>query len=631
MSLNWLRRWQLAYAHDLLLVPVAWLGAYWLRFNLEQFSDTYFDTALQLLPIVWISQGFSFWLFGLYRGIWRFASIPDFIRIVKAVVAGVGITAVSIFIFNRLDGVPRSVFVLYPGLMVLLLGAPRLFYRWLKDRNLYVASGKQRVMIIGAGRAGEMLVRDMQQGTNTDYLPVAFVDDDPQKIGRELRGIPIFGASDSIPEIARDQSIDFILIALPTANSTQIRRIVEKCELSELPFRSLPRLHDLVTGKVSLNELRNVTIDDLLGRDQVKLDWDSIHSNLGGKTVLVTGGGGSIGSELCRQIARLGPRRLIIFDHSEFNLFSIDMELRRSSVTIPLVCILGDIKDQLAVEKMFAEYRPEIVFHAAAYKHVPLLEEQARAAVRNNVLGTKIVSDNAVKNECREFVFISTDKAVNPTNVMGTTKRVAEIYCQNLDTISKTKFITVRFGNVLGSAGSVIPIFKEQIAKGGPVTVTHPEIERYFMTIPEAAQLILQAGSMAEGGEIFVLDMGEPVKISYLAEKMITLSGKQPGEDVKIVYTGLRPGEKMYEELFHEKENMAGTSHPKIMKAASRTVREEEIATVFSELQVACDTGNEVEIIRILAKLVPESSSGGNRSAENANIVPIKSKKEGKF
>ena len=613
---------RLALAHDLVMVPIAWLGAYWLRFNLDV-SPEIFSDALQTLPIVWITQGLAFWYFGLYRGIWRFASIPDFIRIAKAVFAGLALAAFSIFIVYRLEGVPRSVFILYPVLLGIFLGVPRLLYRWLKDRALYLDTG----LVVGAGRAGEMLVRDMQQATNSEYLPVAFVDDDKQKIGRELRGVPVIGGCEKISIIADSLNIDFILIALPAVNSGQMRRIVEICEKSGKPFRSLPRLQDLASGKVSLRELRDVTIEDLLGRDEVNLDWSAITNSIRNKAILVTGGGGSIGSELSRQIAGLGPSQLIVLDHSEFNLFEIDRELRQSFPSLSMDCILGDVKDSALVSKIFKQYQPEIVFHAAAYKHVPLLEKQARAAVRNNVLGTKILADNALAFECKEFVFISTDKAVNPTNLMGTTKRVAEIYCQALDKKGETRFITVRFGNVLGSAGSVIPTFREQIAQGGPVTVTHPEIERFFMTIPEASRLILQAGTMGEGGEIYVLDMGEPVKITYLAEKMITLSGKQPGEDIEIVYTGLRPGEKMYEELFHEKENMAGTQHPKIMKAVSRAEDAKRVETIFSSLKNACDSNNETEIVRLLLELVPESNMAKQSQPDNTKVVPIQSKK----
>jgi len=610
--------------HDLLMIPIAWLGAYWLRFNLEQFSGEFLDTALSTLPLVWIAQATAFWYFGLYRGIWRFASIPDFVRIAKAVVAGVALAAVGIFIINRLEGVPRSVFVLYPGLMVLLLGTPRLFYRWLRDRALYLDTSKKRVLVVGAGKAGEMLVRDMQQGESSGNKPVAFVDDDPNKIGREVRGVPVYGNCDGIPELVEKHDIDLILIALTTATSKQLRRIVEKCEATEVPFRSLPRLQDLVSGRVSLKELREVTIEDLLGRDPVQLDWETITKELSGKTVLVTGGGGSIGSELCRQILRLGPKRLVVLDNSEFNLFSIDLELRRANPSMPLVSVLGDVKDCVTIGRLFEQYHPDIVFHAAAYKHVPLLEEQSRSAVTNNALGTQIVADCAVKHGCGEFVLISTDKAVNPTNIMGATKRVAEIYCQSLSKESSTKFITVRFGNVLGSAGSVIPIFRSQISKGGPVTVTHPEIERYFMTIPEASQLILQAGGMGQGGEIYVLDMGEPVKISYLAEKMITLSGKQPGEDVEIVYTGLRPGEKMYEELFHESENLEKTSHPKILKAGSRQVERDDVNAAFVDLEKACNENNETEINRVLLRLVPEKENAVHEKEDN--VIPMRGK-----
>jgi FlaA1/EpsC-like NDP-sugar epimerase len=597
-----------AFVHDAAMIPVAWLGAYWLRFNLDGIPVEYWRQALAMLPLALAIQGGLFWHFGLYRGVWRFASVPDLVRIVQAVLAGVVVTAVAIFFLNRLQGAPRSVFVLDGILLVLLLGGPRFVYRWLKDRRLYGLEVKN-VLIVGAGQAGEMLVRDLLRDPQHVYRPVAFVDDDPAKQGKELHGVRVAGGCDAISGLTTDLDVQLILIALPSAKSRQMQRVVELCERTGLPFRVLPHMKDLVSGQVSIKELREVKIDDLLGREAVSLDWQAITRGVQGRTVLVTGGGGSIGSELCRQIARLKPAQLVIFEQSEFNLYSIELELRQHYPELPLTALLGDIADQPAVDRLFQNHHPDVIFHAAAYKHVPLLEHQLRAAVRNNDLGTRVLATAADHHGCATFVMISTDKAVNPANIMGMTKRVAEIYCQNLSDRSKTHFITVRFGNVLGSAGSVIPLFQKQIAEGGPVTVTHPEISRFFMTIPEAAQLILQAGAMGKGGEIFVLDMGEPVKIAYLAEQLILLSGKKPGEDIEIVYTGLRPGEKLYEELFHESEKLTGTGHPKILLSKSRSVDSDALQQAFDRLNTGCEAGDVAQLYTVLCELVPEHQS----------------------
>ncbi len=610
------------FVHDLAMIPVAWFGAYWLRFNLESFPETFWRQALLLLPVVMLVQGGMFWYFGLYRGVWRFASIPDLLRILKASVLGVLIVAVAIFLLTRLEGVPRSVFALDGILLVLLLGGPRLAYRWTKDRHLFKGDGK-RALIVGAGNSGEMLVRDMLRDTASPYRPAGFVDDNPRKIGTEIHGLPVAGACDEISEVVQRLGVDLIVIALPTATTKQLRHIIELCEATGLPFRTLPRLQDLVSGQASVKELRDVSIEDLLGREPVQLDWNSITRGLKGKAVMVTGGGGSIGAELCRQIALLKPSRLVVFERSEHNLFLIDLELRRDFPELKLVSELGDVCDTVAVERAFSSHRPDIVFHTAAYKHVPLLESQTRAAVVNNVFGTRNVARRAAQYGCATFVLISTDKAVNPTNVMGATKRVAEILCQHVQGSTKTRFVTVRFGNVLGSSGSVIPLFREQIARGGPVTVTHPAITRYFMTIPEACQLILQASVIAQGGEIFVLDMGEPIKISYLAEQLVRLSGKRVGEDIEIVYTGLRPGEKLHEELFHGEERFADTVHPKILLAHARPVDASIFQETITMLERTCDRHDESEIHDVMTRLVPELRAGNTGGAQTGNETQV--------
>lgn len=617
-----------AFLHDLLMVPAAWLGSYWLRFNMDGIPVEFWRQALIMLPVVILAQGSMFWYFGLYRGVWRFASMPDLARILKATLTGVAAAAAVIFILTRLQGVPRSVFVLDAILLVLLLGGPRFVYRWIKDRRLYGQEVKN-VLIVGAGQAGEMLVRDLLRDSLHAYRPVAFVDDDPAKLGKDVHGIRVAGACEDLAELAANLDAQLILIALPSANSRQMQRVVALCDATGQPFRVLPHMKDLVTGQVTLKELREIKIDDLLGRESVSLDWTAITRSVQGSTILVTGGGGSIGSELCRQVARLKPAHLVVYEQSEFNLYSIELELRQAFPNLKLTALLGDIVDPVAVEQMLRAHRPAVILHAAAYKHVPMLEHQLRAAVKNNVLGTRNLAAFAERYGCATFVMISTDKAVNPANIMGMTKRVAEIYCQNLSARSSTHFITVRFGNVLGSAGSVIPLFQKQIAAGGPVTVTHPEITRYFMTIPEAAQLILQAETMGKGGEIFVLDMGEPVKISYLAEQLIRLSGKKPGDDIEVTYIGLRPGEKLYEELFHESEKLAGTTHPKILLANSRSMDFSQLEQALDKLMSACAANDERQIYGLLVELVPEhqsclSTGAGSSSSHGGVVVPLK-------
>ena len=595
-----------AMIHDLLMIPVAWFAAYLLRFNLEPIPELYFDQGLAVLPVVIVIQGATFWYFGLYRGVWRFASIPDFMRIFKAIVVGVALIAISIFFLTRMQGVPRSVFPIYAVLLSLLLGGPRLLYRWLKERRLYSRPAR-KALVVGAGRAGEMLVRDILRDQGYGYQPVGFIDDAPRKLGMEVHGVRVLGTCEQIPEICARYDVDLLLIAIPSANSKEMRRIVDLCTDADVPLRTLPKYQDLVDGRSVVSELREIFIEDLLGREPVSLNWDRILAAVKDRAILVTGGGGSIGSELCRQIARLEPDALVIFDNGEYNLYSIERELRQTHPSLRLYVELGDICDEPAVRRLFDTHAPQLVFHAAAYKHVPMLESRAREAVRNNVLGTRTVALAAKNHHCDCFVQISTDKAVNPTNVMGASKRVAEMFCQMMGRKDvSTRFITVRFGNVLDSAGSVVPLFRKQIAAGGPVTVTHPEVKRYFMTIPEACQLILEAGAVGSGGEVFVLDMGEPIRIRYLAEQMIRLAGKTPEVDVEISYTGLRPGEKLFEELFHPDEPLVQTPHEKLLLARSRDVDWNRFEAGLKEIEKGCVEYDERKIRQVLDELLPE-------------------------
>lgn len=595
------------FVHDLLMVPIAWLVAYWLRFNLDVIPPDYLDQALVLLPVIWGSQAVLFWYFGLYRGIWRFASLQDLTRIVNAVIIGVTVGAAVSFILTRLEMVPRSVFVIHAALLVLLLGGPRFLYRSFKDRGSVGGSGK-RTLIVGAGRAGEQLARELLRDQNSTYVPAAFVDDDKGKWRKEIHGIPVVGKTTDLPNIVKQHDIELIVIALPSAGSRDRRKVIELCEQAAVPFRTLPPTEDLVNGRISLRDLRHVQIDDLLGREPVQLDWDAITRVHQGKPIMVTGGGGSIGSELCRQLARLNPSPLIVVEQNEHNLYCIELELRRDFPQMELRLVLGDVGDPVLTDECLAKHSPQIVFHAAAYKHVPMLEGQVRSAVRNNVLATRTLAQLAAKHGCRSFVLISSDKAVNPANIMGATKHLGEMYCQGLSHRSATRFITVRFGNVLGSAGSVIPLFQKQIATGGPVTVTDPTVTRYFMTIPEAAQLILQASSVGKGKEIFVLDMGEPINIKYLAEQLIILSGKRPETDIPIIYTGLRPGEKAHEELFHSGEELIQTPHPKLLLAKSRELDFAMVERKFERMAQACADYDEPALRKLLEEFVAEST-----------------------
>ncbi|EKE01878.1 MAG: hypothetical protein ACD_21C00030G0002 [uncultured bacterium] len=594
---------------DLLTIPISWYSAYWLRFNARSIPQDDFLQALYILPFLIGIQFFSFSFFGLYRGIWGFASLPDFIRILKSVLVGVVCSVIVLFFFHFQT--PRVVIPIYAWLLVSLLGGTRLLYRWYKQ--YYRAGFKEgkRVLVVGAGEAADLLIREVAKNVAINaYNIVAIVDDDLAKVGCELHGVRIVGVLDKIPDFIDQYDIELVIIAMPSAEAKTIRAVVDYCKDSKIEFRIVPRLSDLIVGNAAINTLREVSVEDLLGRDQVTLDWEAIAETIRGKNIFVTGGGGSIGSELCRQIAYLAPSLLVIVDNSEFNLYTIDKELREKFPTLHLVTCLIDIVDLVATQNVIKQYKPQIVFHAAAYKHVPLLEHQVRAAVRNNVLGTynlaKVASDNSVAT----FVLISSDKAVNPVNIMGATKRAAEIICQNFNGRASTHFITVRFGNVLGSAGSVIPLFREQLAAGKDLTVTHPEVTRYFMTISEATQLILQATVLGKDGEIFVLDMGESIKIRTLAEHMIHLSGKKPGEDVNIVYIGLRPGEKLYEELFYNCEELLPTAHVKIKQAKYQTLPWDEISSYVAHFDQMCGSYEEEgKFKELLLKIVPEYQS----------------------
>jgi len=606
--------------HDLLMTALAWWIAKLLRYALS--PDQVVSFQMLELPIVLLVQGLIFSWTGLYKGVWRFASLPDLWNILRAVVLGAVAIFLALFLYERGESVPRSVLLLYPAVLAVLLGLPRLAYRYWKDSRLsmFRPGNVQRVLIIGADRAGEALSRDLQHDRH--FTVVGFVDDQRGLRGARINGRPVLGDLEQLPELANEAAVQMLLIALPGASVTEMRRVVDLCDRTGLPYRTVPKLEDVVAGRAQFNEIKEVSIEDLLGRDAVELDWTAIRETMTGRRVLVSGGGGSIGSELCRQIARLGAYSLTVVEQSEYNLYRISQELRNDYPELVFEGVLADCGDVVAMQKVFAETRPQVIFHAAAYKHVPMLQGQLRAAFRNNVQATRTMATLADRFQVECFVLISTDKAVNPTSVMGACKRIAEIWCQNLNSHSDTHYITVRFGNVLDSAGSVVPLFRQQIQNGGPLTITHPEISRYFMTIPEACQLILQAASLGKGGELFALDMGEPVKIRDLAEQMIRLAGKKPGGDIAIVYTGLRAGEKLFEELFHPLENYSATTHAKIFLAQHREVSWELLQAQLDKAAEAVAVFDEEALRRCVSSLLP--SFRWSDTAQPANVVSIR-------
>ncbi|HBK46669.1 MAG TPA: polysaccharide biosynthesis protein [Xanthomonadaceae bacterium] len=608
--------------HDLLMVWLCWqllhAGRYSMLRNAPDLPFWDWRTG-----VVLVAQGLVFWRVGLYRGLWRFASVPDLWNIFKA--SFLGLVAILVALsFDRFEGVPLSVLVVYPFALAALLGTPRLLYRAWKDYQI-VHSGEtsQRVLILGAGRAAEALVRDMRR--TGAFYPVGFLDDAVHLHGARIQGLNVLGRLDEAVSIAKETAARLLVIAIPSLEASGMQRVVAICESTGLPFRTVPKLINVLEGRSLPGELREVAIEDLLNRKPVTPDWKLIRAWLTGKTVMVTGAGGSIGSEVCRQCARHGAQRIVLLEVDELALLTIDSDLRRLFPDMDVVRILGDCGDPAVVRYALDSAGPDAVFHAAAYKQVPLLEEQLREAVRNNILATENVARACHQAGIETFVFISTDKAVEPVNVLGATKRYAEMVCQSLDARNQaTRFLTVRFGNVLDSAGSVVPLFREQIRQGGPVTVTDPEVTRYFMTIPEACQLVIQAAASASHGAIYTLDMGEPVPIRLLAEQMIRLTGKQPGKDIAIVYTGLRPGEKLHETLFYADENYRPTAHPKILEADVRVFPQEQVLSLVARLRDAVNRYDIAAMEGILGSLMPDFSSARHKNdGRSDTVVPF--------
>ncbi len=549
-------------------------------------------------------------LFGIYQGIWRYTSLPDIQRIVFSVLCGAVCISMALYTFGLDQRFGYREYVLYPLFLIALMATSRMAFRSFKEWSLYGRGGEQGapVIILGAGDAAVSLVKELSR--SHEWRVVGFLDDDEKKRGRLLHGVRVLGPLEELGRFAQRLKLRHAIIAMPSVAYKTRRRVVEICKRARVSVMTVPTLHNVLAGKGSPARIRKVAVEDLMKRDTVTLDDAGLHSLLTGQVVMVTGAGGSIGSELCRQIAAFQPSMLVLFEMNEYAMYRMDEQLRELFPEIPVASVVGDIKNARRVNQVMHQYSPALVFHAAAYKHVPLMEEaNAWEAVRNNVLGTYVVARAAIDCGVKRFVFISTDKAVNPTNVMGATKRLAEMVCQGLqaEAGATTRFEMVRFGNVLGSAGSVIPKFQEQIDKGGPVTVTHPEMVRYFMSIPEAAQLVLQAGCMGLGGEIFVMDMGEPVKIVDLARDMIRLSELSENE-IRIVYTGLRPGEKLFEELLADDEHTRPTPHPKLRIAKAREVDQRWIVGLLEWLDQD-RIPNDSEVRRDLKRWVPEFQS----------------------
>ncbi|MDY2630709.1 MAG: nucleoside-diphosphate sugar epimerase/dehydratase [Clostridium sp.] len=592
---------------DAILINIAYVLAIYFRYEYGIFLQLVKD--YEKIAIVFIAiYLISFYFFKLYESIWNYASIDEFLLVIGACITGNVISTILTVAF-KID-FSYAVAILSGILVILFIVGFRVSFRiYSRFTNILDVktnvSNLKRTLIIGAGEAAILVIKEMKNNKNSKYNPIALIDDDKYKVGKSILGIKIEGTRKDIIKVCKEKEIETIIIAAPSMNEEDKKEILDKCKKTECKIQMVPSIYSVIDGKVSLNQIKDVEIEDLLGRKPIELEMQGISNYIKNKTVLVTGGGGSIGSELCRQISKFNPKRLIIFDIYENNAYDIQNELRYKYPNLNLLVLIGSVRDKKRLEQVFDKYKPDIVFHAAAHKHVPLMEDSPMEAIKNNVFGTLNVVECADKYNSERFVLISTDKAVNPTNVMGATKRICEMIIQSYDKVSHTKFVAVRFGNVLGSNGSVIPLFKKQIAQGGPVTVTHKNIIRYFMTIPEATQLVLQAGAFAKGGEIFVLDMGEPVKIYDLAYDLIRLSGYEPNKDIKIKVTGLRPGEKLYEELLMSEEGLTNTSHKKIFIGKPIFSDLNILRKKIEDLKEIIDKDNKKELIPKIEEIVP--------------------------
>ena len=617
------RNFFIVLAIDVLLLSLSWFAAYLVRFDLD-IPEKFVDEMLAILPVAILIKLLCLYFFDVYRGMWRFTSVRDLFGIIKAASLSTLLIIVWALLIYRYKNVPRSVAFIDWCFNILLISGVRLgirlfFQRYVPTNPILslspivgsrssISRQPKKLLILGAGSCGEKILREIHDNPQLNYTVVGFLDDTPAKIGRKIHGVSVRGIIGDLNFVAQKTGADELLIAIPSASAAEMRRIVAMCKQSGLRFKTVPSYGELIDGKVTLKTVREVAYRDLIGRETVKLDEKRIEECLRGQRVMVTGAGGSIGSELCRQICRFGPEKLILFERAESPLYEIDLELRSNCGHISIVPMLGDIQDGDHLRKTFEAHKPQIVFHAAAYKHVPMLELQSWKAVENNILGTQKLLDVANEFELKLFVLVSTDKAVKSANVMGASKRLAEMITLNHNScnVSRTRMMAVRFGNVVGSVGSVAPLFKRQIESGGPVTVTHPDVTRYFMTIREASQLILQSASMGQGGEIFILDMGTPVKIADMAQDLIRLSGFEPNVDIKIEYIGLRPGEKLYEELITDDENALPTPHPKIMMLKGEACDLALLNGSIQELERLAGAQDAARIKSKLQEIVPD-------------------------
>ena len=613
-------------AVDALLLSAAWYSAWLLRFNFEIPAES-MDLVIRGLPLVVVIKIIIFSFFSLYQGMWRYMSIGDLFNIIKsASVSSVLIVSLILFIHD-FAGFSRSIPIIDWFLTIIFISGCRLAIRLYFSPDFMGSSiganvsrfltvrrerkdRSKNILIIGAGDCGEMIYREIRDNASLHYNVVGFIDDDSAKVGMKIHGIRVLGTTGELKTICSKLMVFEAIIAIPSATSAQMRAIVSNCKESGVSFKTVPGMGELIDGKVTVKAIRDVAYCDLLDRETIQVEEERIGGYLENARVLVTGAGGSIGSELCRQICRFRPNRMILYERAESPLYEIEVELKASFPEVEVIPLLGDICDRNQLSQAFASFQPQVVFHAAAYKHVPMLELQPWRAIKNNILGTFNVIENSTVYSVDRFVFVSTDKAVRPASIMGASKRVAErlVQCQNGCGLSGPRFVIVRFGNVLGSAGSVVPLFQKQIEKGGPVTVTHPEVTRYFMTIREASQLILQAAAMGQGGEIFILDMGTPIKIVDMAHDLIRMSGFEPDADIKIDYIGLRPGEKLYEELITEGEGIVPTSHEKIMALRGEVFDQALLNGNIDELARLADKQDAKEIILTLQQIVPDYS-----------------------
>jgi FlaA1/EpsC-like NDP-sugar epimerase len=617
------RRPLVVVAH-LAIWATAYFGAFILRFDGEVPASYWTWTyALWLLPLL-VLRSLGYAHFGLFRGMWRYTGHRDLVDIIKANMATSGIYALLV-LFLGMRSFPRSVLLTEFILTTAMVGGIRFANRTFAQATRRVhETAPRRMLIVGAGDAGEALLREVQRSMLGRVVTVGFLDDDPRKLGMHIHGVVVLGSTDEARRVIEEHEVTEVALAMPSVSGVDLRRILDAIGKS-VNVRTIPGLDHLVDGEVTVNSLREVAIEDLLGRDPVRLDMKVLTEMLRNEVVLVTGAGGSIGSELCRQVLRFHPSKLVLVEQAENALYQIHRELKRTATDTDLVPCIADITDPTRVDVVFRAHRPGIVIHAAAHKHVPMMEWNPTEAVKNNVGGSRCLADAAHRHQARRFVMVSTDKAVNPTSVMGCTKRIAELYVQAMAQVSETRFTTVRFGNVLGSNGSVIPLFREQIARGGPVTVTHPDMERYFMTIPEASQLVLQTATLAQSGEVYILDMGDPVKIVDLAADLIRLSGLTPGVDIAIQFCGVRPGEKLFEELSTERENAQKTTHQKIFVGRGEPRRHAEITTAVERLLEEVDDLDPGAVRTRLRAVVPEYVSPADQDAPAAdNVVAMR-------